>query len=101
MKFIVWFQVSVKISMILPRKQMPTGHPHQEAPSLRRLSELEQNLSKVSCEPELLQGEFRAAASEILSIMASANAVNKAAFVQKRRYQGLPSLHRDAPCPPQ
>lgn len=23
MKFIVWFQVSVKISMILPRKQMP------------------------------------------------------------------------------
>lgn len=76
-------------------------HPHQEAPSLRRLSGLEQNPSKVSCEPELLQGEFRAAASEILSIMASANAANKAAFVQKRRYQGLPSLQKDAPCPPQ
>lgn len=25
MKFIVWFQVGVKISMILPRKQMPIG----------------------------------------------------------------------------
>lgn len=61
-------------------------HPHQGAPSLQRLSELEQNLFKVSCEPELLQGEFRAAASEILSIVASANAANKAAFVQKRRY---------------
>lgn len=49
-------------------------HPHQEAPSLLRLSELEQNPSKVFCEPELLQGEFRAAASEIPSIMAHANA---------------------------
>lgn len=59
MKFIVWFQVSVKISMILPRKQMPTGtltkkpHHYSDAQSwnkIRPRSLVSQNFSRENSE---------------------------------------------------
>lgn len=64
MKFIVWFQVSVKFSMILPRKQMPvstlTKKPHHYCASQswnkihpKRL--MSQNFSRENSEQLLLR----------------------------------------------
>lgn len=74
-ELIVRLQVSVKVSMILPRKQMRvstlTKKPHHycDSQNWNRM-----HPERVSCEPELLQGGLKAAASESLLIMAYANA---------------------------
>lgn len=60
--------------MIFAQKTDARQHSHREAPSLLRRSGLEQNASKVSWEPGLLQGGLQAAASESLLIMTYANA---------------------------
>ena len=54
---------------------------------------------RVSCEPELLQGGLKAAASESLLIMAYANASwTEHPFARK---EGTACLHWDAPRPPE
>lgn len=86
-KFIVRLQVSVKLSMILPRKQMPVSTLNQGAPSLLLLSELEQNASKC-----LVSQSFSREDSKRLCLWESFNYglckcfVNRAPFSQKGRH---------------